>query len=100
MDIKKLIILAICLTQSIFINARIWYVSQNGRGNKDGTSWSNAAADICDIIKKDYSYPLYPLPGDEIWVSQGTYSPIILWKGNDTIQYNPTRFRNTFRKME
>lgn len=97
MDIKKLIILAICLTQSIFINARIWYVSQNGRGNKDGTSWSNAAADICDIIKKDYSYPLYPLPGDEIWVSQGTYSPIILWKGNDTIQYNPLRFRNTFR---
>ncbi|MGM9795717.1 MAG: T9SS type A sorting domain-containing protein [Candidatus Aphodosoma sp.] len=86
---KKFItlLLVICFTNSY---ATIWYVSQGGKGTKDGTSWGNAAADFPDLLqdptvnpsqKWDTQGPVHPNPGDTIFVSYGTYSPIVLWHG-------------------
>ncbi len=92
---KKLItlLLIICFTNSY---ATIWYVSEGGKGTKDGTSWSNAAADFPDLLqdptvnpsqKWDTQGPIRPNPGDTIFVRYGTYSPIFLWHG-ETIDPN------------
>ncbi|MDO4191591.1 MAG: hypothetical protein Q4D14_07945 [Bacteroidales bacterium] len=43
------VILILCLV-GVTAQAKIWYVSQGGRGAKDGTSWTNAASDIMDLI--------------------------------------------------
>ncbi|MGI6687281.1 MAG: Ig-like domain-containing protein [Christensenellales bacterium] len=45
-----------------------WYVTQDGAGKKDGTSWGNASPDLKGIMTIAQS-------GDEIWVAKGTYSP-------------------------
>ena len=86
---KKIVtlLLIICFTNSY---ATIWYISEGGSGAKDGTSWGNAAADFPDLLqdytvnpsqKWDTQGPIHPNPGDTIFVSYGTYSPIVLWHG-------------------
>ena len=46
--------------------AATYYVRENGTGN--GTSWDTASSDLAGILDSAVS-------GDEIWVSQGVYSP-------------------------
>ena len=45
------------------------YVTQNGAGSKDGSSWQNASDDLQDMINQS-------LPGDMVWVAEGIYVPI------------------------
>ena len=51
------------------INPAIRYVTQNGAGSKDGSSWVNASDDLQLMINESASH-------DMIWVAQGTYKPI------------------------
>lgn len=93
---KKIIflILFILLCNNCF--SVIWYVSEGGRGNNDGTSWSNAAADFPDLFQNPYIAPgntqglIKPNIQDTIFVSEGIYSPILLW-------YDDSSQTNTFK---
>jgi hypothetical protein len=51
-------------------NATIRYVTVNGAGAQDGTSWSNAAAGASLQAMIDAS-----TSGDEVWVATGLYKP-------------------------
>lgn len=56
---------------------QVWYVYPNGQGNADGSSWSNAMANIKDAIAAAVS-------GDVIYVMEGSYplvSPVTLKAG-------------------
>ncbi|WP_199120500.1 LamG-like jellyroll fold domain-containing protein [Pedobacter sp. ASV28] len=44
------------------------YVSQNGAGNKDGSSWANASDDLQLMINNSSMY-------DMVWVAKGIYIP-------------------------
>ena len=48
--------------------AATWYVTQDGAGNEDGSSWANAGKNLKDVMEATDA-------GDEIWVVAGTYSP-------------------------
>ena len=61
-----LITLIQLLIGSVSLHATIYYVKPEGSGN--GTSWSDAASSIHDMISK-------AKVGDAIWVSAGTYYP-------------------------
>lgn len=50
-------------------SSTIWYVTQEGTNQNNGTSWSAASNDLQAIINNASS-------GDEIWVAKGTYIPI------------------------
>ena len=63
---KSIIALALLLTVSFSLQAKIYYVKQSATG--DGTSWDNAAGDIQAMIDKSVS-------GDQVWVAKGNYYP-------------------------
>lgn len=46
---------------------RIWFVRENGTGNKDGSSWENAAADLEETVQQASS-------SDTVWVAAGIYT--------------------------
>ena len=46
-----------------------WYVTQNGAGSQEGTSWDNASSNLKDVMNNKAQ------EGHEIWVAMGTYSP-------------------------
>ncbi len=46
-----------------------WYVTQNGAGDQDGTSWANASSNLNDVMNNKAQ------EGHEIWVAKGTYTP-------------------------
>ena len=94
------------LTALVFISLSplckgdIWYISEGGRGNKDGTSWSNAASDFPDLLQNpsvnqntvwSSQGQILPKPEDTIFVSAGRYSPIIIWCPNDTTSNGVSR---------
>jgi len=62
------------------------YVTQNGKGNKDGSSWINASNDIQSMINESVS-------GDHVFVAIGTYNPN---RTADTSTYSPGNRSNTF----
>ena len=89
----------------VFANScfgKIWYVKEGGAGVKDGSSWSNAAEDISDLLQNPYINPttvwssqgrLKPPPDDTIFVACVVYSPIQIW-GPDNYVVN---YRTSYR---
>jgi len=50
-------------------NARkVWYVTPDGAGRRDGMGWANAFDNLQTAIDRAAS-------GDEVWVKEGTYQP-------------------------
>ena len=89
----------------VFANScfgKIWYVKEGGAGVKDGSSWSNAAEDISDLLQNPYINPttvwssqgrLKPSPDDTIFVACGVYSPIQIWCPDDYVVNYRTSYR-------
>lgn len=95
--------------------AKIWYVSEGGRGAANGLSWADAAADIKYLLPSFDTIEVYDTtlhsivtlfrldtnliqsnycqPGDTIFVSEGTYSPLFMWHGQGN-RNRPTIFKN------
>ena len=68
-----LYLLTFCLVMAgaLWTNATaqtVRYVTENGNGTKDGSSWANASDDLQDMINISTA-------GNEIWVAEGTYKP-------------------------
>lgn len=103
---KKQISLIIMLSLVMAANslyAKIWYVSEGGRGTMDGTSWDDAASDIMNILPAFHAIDTvdtnnnratlfvidslylnrqgFCQPSDTIFVSEGRYSPLFIWHG-------------------
>lgn len=97
-DMKKFIFTILFLTIILpLCKGDIWYISEGGRGNKDGTSWSNAASDFPDLLQNpsvnqntvwSSQGQILPKPGDTIFVSVGRYSPIVIWCPDDKTSNN------------
>ena len=67
---KQKILNLICASLlAINLQATVRYVTENGSGIKDGSSWANASGDLQEMINASNE-------GDEIWVAAGTYTPI------------------------
>ena len=64
------VVLLVSLTFSASAEARRFYVSQNGAGNKDGTNWENALGEA-EFGKK----LRFAGDGDVFWVAKGAYRP-------------------------
>jgi len=61
------ILLGFILLSASVAHGDIWYVTPYGSGSMIGTNWDNAFASIEAAIDA-------ACPGDEIWVSEGTYA--------------------------
>ena len=55
------------LTANLFAG-QVFYVTETGAGNKDGSSWANAYADVQTAIDAAES-----AGGGEVWIAKGTY---------------------------
>ncbi|MDR1181170.1 MAG: T9SS type A sorting domain-containing protein [Bacteroidales bacterium] len=69
--VKKIAVMALLsMVLTTEINAQqIWYVTQGGNGNQNGTSWINAASGVMlQTIISNAS-----LQGGQIWVAEGDY---------------------------
>jgi hypothetical protein len=65
------VLLAIVLFTPLLSFAKIVYVTPNGAGAKDGTSWANATTIYDAVGPESWSRALW---GDQVWVAQGTYT--------------------------
>ena len=74
----NLVFLALLLG-TLSLPAQVRYVSPTGAGNMDGSSWSDASADLQAMINAAAA-------GQEVWVAAGTYRP--------TTQINPNEPRS------
>ncbi|MBJ2125964.1 MBG domain-containing protein [Flavobacterium sp. IB48] len=57
----------------------IKYVTVNGSGSKDGSSWSNASENLQKMISSSDS-------GTQIWIARGTYTPKVALAPNGSAQ--------------
>jgi len=60
------------------LSAQVIYVKQDASGQNDGSNWADAFTDLRQALA-------IALPGQQVWVAQGVYSPFISW---DTASYN------------
>lgn len=58
----------LCLFSILKVEAKIWYLTPNGEGNKNGNNWVNAMSDLQKAMKDAQN-------GDTIWLAKGTYIP-------------------------
>lgn len=66
-----LICLIFSLQASVYLCAQtVYYVTPNGAGNQNGTSWSNAMSNLQVAIEATST-----TGGGQVWVKQGTYYP-------------------------
>ena len=65
---KKYIFFAFTFLLTLLANGATYYVVPNGAGNKDGSSWANAYADVQTAIDSAYN-----AGGGEVWIKKGTY---------------------------
>ena len=73
-NFTKTLVLTFLFSFSI-ANAAIRYVKPTATGSGDGSTWTNASADLQAIINALSS-------GDEVWVAAGTYLPTVIVPGN------------------
>ena len=73
--IKNIYILFLFCLGVLNVQAKVIYVSPNGSGSQNGTSWNNAKAGLQAGIDA-------AIVGDEIWVQKGTYYPTKDRSGN------------------
>ena len=66
--LKQVLLVIYLLLFSATTNALVRYVTPEGNGEKNGSSWNNASDDIQEMINISTS-------GDSIWVASGTYLP-------------------------
>ncbi|SFD99284.1 MBG domain-containing protein [Flavobacterium phragmitis] len=57
----------------------IKYVTVNGSGSKDGSSWTNASDNLQKVISSSDS-------GTQIWIARGTYTPKVALAPNNSTQ--------------
>lgn len=69
---KNFIILSLVLLASNLFAGQIFYVTETGAGNKDGSSWSNAYANVQSAIDAAASVATSESPS-EVWIAKGTY---------------------------
>ena len=65
---KKYLFLITLFLTALVASGATYYVVPNGAGNKDGTSWANAYADVQTAIDSAYN-----AGGGEVWIAKGTY---------------------------
>jgi hypothetical protein len=64
---RKLLVFTVLSTATMVMTAQK-FVTPNGAGTQDGSSWRNASNNIQDMINLS-------MPGDEVWVAKGVYTP-------------------------
>ncbi|MBO5254980.1 MAG: hypothetical protein J6B07_04060, partial [Opitutales bacterium] len=69
---KKCLFLIISFLIVLVARGATYYVVEGGAGNKDGTSWANAYADVQTAIDKAYEVATANNPS-EVWIAKGTY---------------------------
>jgi uncharacterized repeat protein (TIGR02543 family) len=87
---KFLIFFVSLLFLAINAQATIRYVTQNGAGTQDGSSWANASNDFQAIINASH------WEGDTIFVAAGTYKPIRKADEYATNNISPNNRTNAF----
>ncbi len=65
---KKYLFLIISFFTALVASGATYYVVPGGAGNKNGTSWANAYADVQTAINRASSDG-----GGEVWIAKGTY---------------------------
>ena len=65
---KKYLFLIISFFTALVASGATYYVVPGGAGNKNGTSWANAYADVQTAIDSASS-----AGGGEVWIAKGTY---------------------------
>jgi hypothetical protein len=69
-----------CVTIIFSYAQNIRYVTQNGAGSRDGSSWQEASNDIQLMIND-----LEQNNGGQVWVAKGTYTPIYHYGGTENL---------------
>ena len=65
---KKYLFLITLFLTALVASGATYYVVPGGAGNKNGTSWANAYADVQTAIDSAYN-----AGGGEVWIAKGTY---------------------------
>jgi hypothetical protein len=78
---KIMFVLAMCAAVISVSAQDVRYVTESGAGNKNGSSWGDASADIQLMIDE-----LEQVGGGQVWVAEGTYYPIYHYGGTENLE--------------